>query len=595
MQEGAPRKYLLLISLGPVQGFIFTARRTRDFYAGSRLLSEAAHKVAEVLEGNGVALIFPSTQNIVLEKLAEAGIPNVIMGTVEGKDPALLAVEAKKAAQEYLLDKANEVFEKLGGLLQNVDAARKQVKDLLEYYWVAVPLKGNQDYARARQTATRYLAARKNTRDFAPAYWAKPVRKSSLDGALESVTDLLWKYQKPSDIPDEVRKSHEKAKLKKGIRPGEELSGVDLLKRLYPAENFASTSHMAALPFLVGLTSDELEELKQTLDKIAGLVETEDLELWNIEPIFKRTGKRDPRLLFPGRFTELISDKNKLQEAQEELAALYQKLKKEPYPYYAILLADGDHMGKAISAQTTVEEHRELSTQLTKFSMEVKGIVHDHAGSLVFSGGDDVLALLPLHEALECARMLADEFANQLSDFKSKGKDGPSPTLSVGLAVVHHLFDLGEALNLARKAEKAAKEERNSLAIIVAPRSGVELLVKGPWDEKDSLDERLAKYAQWLHKGCIPTGWAYELRELAELMDVEPLQEALPDEAVRTLERKGKAAEKIKKEFKERLERGAEQARALANELIAARHFARAFALARKPGFEQKQEAKSCD
>ena len=35
-------EHLLAIALGPVQEFIATARRTRDLYAGSRLLAEAA-------------------------------------------------------------------------------------------------------------------------------------------------------------------------------------------------------------------------------------------------------------------------------------------------------------------------------------------------------------------------------------------------------------------------------------------------------------------------------------------------------------------------------------------------------------------------
>ena len=42
-------EHLLAIALGPVQEFIATARRTRDLYAGSRLLSEAAARAAEAL------------------------------------------------------------------------------------------------------------------------------------------------------------------------------------------------------------------------------------------------------------------------------------------------------------------------------------------------------------------------------------------------------------------------------------------------------------------------------------------------------------------------------------------------------------------
>ena len=54
--------YLLLIALGPVQDFIMTARRTRDLWFGSYLLSEVSKAVAKNLAGQ--TLIFPNPLNI---------------------------------------------------------------------------------------------------------------------------------------------------------------------------------------------------------------------------------------------------------------------------------------------------------------------------------------------------------------------------------------------------------------------------------------------------------------------------------------------------------------------------------------------------
>jgi CRISPR-associated protein Cmr2 len=46
-------RYLFTMSLGPVQGFIAAARRTRDLWAGSWLLSEVAKAAANCLHQNG--------------------------------------------------------------------------------------------------------------------------------------------------------------------------------------------------------------------------------------------------------------------------------------------------------------------------------------------------------------------------------------------------------------------------------------------------------------------------------------------------------------------------------------------------------------
>lgn len=180
-------EHLLAIALGPVQEFIATARRTRDLYAGSRLLSEAAARAAKALarEVGAKNLIFPAPEDEAgLERLAGAGIPNVLLVRVpEGKDPRGLGEQALGAARDYLRERAEEVLGPRRDLLFWREALA-QVEDLLEGYYAYLPLEG--DYPRARERLMALLAARKNTRDFAPVSWGSPAYKSSLDGAREA-------------------------------------------------------------------------------------------------------------------------------------------------------------------------------------------------------------------------------------------------------------------------------------------------------------------------------------------------------------------------------------------------------------------------
>jgi len=564
-------KYLLTINIGPVQGFIAAARRTRDLHAGSRLLSRAALAVAQTLQGQGAKLVFPETTDE--KSVQQAGIPNVILAEIEADSlDAIksLATEAEEAARRELTDIAKEVFgrEKTARVLQQKDEALRQVHDLIEFFWAAVPVEGS--YPEARGRLGRLMAARKNTRDFGPNPWPAPVPKSSLDGALESV----------------IYQADEQQRLKAGIRQGEQLSGVDLLKRRYleeKNESFASTTDMALIPFLEGLSSQEMAVIEEALDQVAqklGAGRSERRPPKSLVDKFELLKKYDPRLFFPGRYQEIAQEQGAIRKVQETLSKTYNNLGKAPYPYYVILHADGDRMGKAIDAQKNAEQHRQLSAALTEFSQDVKEIVQNHSGSLVYSGGDDVLALLPLHTALDCASELAADFENRLSSFA--GNDGNKPTLSVGLAVVHHLFDLGEALNLARRAEKEAKKTRNALAVIFSPRSGSETIAAGEWCEEPSMGARLKDLAAWQNEGKIPRGFAYELREMANtLSGFSESEKLIPLEAARILKRKATPDAKVESTLASWVERfGAER---LSSELIVAWPFAKAFRLASRP------------
>jgi CRISPR-associated protein Cmr2 len=197
-------------------------------------------------------------------------------------------------------------------------------------------------------------------------------------------------------------------------------------------------------------------------------------------------------------------------------------------------------MGRAIDEQHDIAHHQKLSRQLTLFAKSVKAIVEgDHQGSLVYAGGDDVLALVPLHSVLACARALAQRFKNELSEFtlSEVDRDGRalSPTLSVGIAISHHIEPLSDALHLARQAERIAKDAgRNALAITLSKRSGVDRTVTGQWNK---IDNRLDRFI-WLHRAeAVPDGAAYELHDLA--LRLEGVKaEALNAEAIRILKRK---------------------------------------------------------
>jgi len=588
--------HLIVFHIGPVQDFIATARRSHDLWYGSWLLSElaktAALEVARYNGGDPSCLIFPAPEGESLEQLNsfDFSAPNKVVAVVSC-NPVELGNAVKKSIHRRLDELSNDVFGGINGFEREV--AVEQVKDLIEFFWASYPLNGN--YKQARDFAEAVLSARKATRDFAQVSWGSSEHKCSLDGCRESV------------INENVYNQMNDKMLYKNYRVqrGEYLCGVCLLKRhgkRGSEEYFYSTSHVAALPLLERLGGQHKPLVEDYIGRLKELgIPSDDLE--SVRPPHPVFGCRDGHLLYEERFREFFfQDKEKIQEAQKALRDFLKEAfgEKKPLPYYALLLADGDHMGKVIDAQKTPEKHRELSRIQSSFALEARRIVKENKGSLIYSGGDDVLALVPLHKALDCACRLSEKFRERLAGFKGEdsGKE-IAPTLSVGIAVAHHLEPLSDVLELARRAEKAAKSVpgKNALAVTLNKRSGSERTVKGTWGDLD----RQLKWLINLHRNEeIPDGVAYELHDLARRLEVrdeeskDTLQEAAFAEAKRILRRKKarrgteNMAEKVLGGLENLLEKDKfsfEKLRQLADGLIIAREFAAAMELAGEPLF----------
>ncbi len=527
--------YLLAISLGPVQDFITASRKTRDLWFGSELLSRCAAAAARALQAAGAQLIYPALS----QDEPTGSTPNKLLAILPTGDPKAAARSAEAAARQVLLATLYRVKSTLQGRnadrLVNWELATEQVKTFLEFYaaWVPYDPTKPEPYAAPRERVERLLAGRKALRDFVPApdldtffprrkelrdrdHKTTGAAKSSLDPGRDTV---FQKNGLPLSAGELGPRFDDNDRQRLSIKPGEQLDGVSLLKRLGETQRFVSTARVAMDPFIRRLSQADpagMEELRRA---------AQSLEQLGLAERFTATGGLAHYAAFPydcqlvyGRLEAEERLEGRNEQAAREFESLVAECRKavkvrEIPAYFAVLHADGDKMGKAIDALRTPEAHEAFSQRLARFAAEARRIVARHHGALIYSGGDDVLAFLPLDSALPCADELRRAFAETVNDPNGAAKP---VTLSVGLAIGHYGEHLQELVQWSRDAEKAAKDAgRNSLAVALHTRSGGgdPLVVTAAWD-KDPV-QRWQTWIAWHREDRFPDGAAYELRELA--------------------------------------------------------------------------------
>jgi CRISPR-associated protein Cmr2 len=511
-------KYLMTIALGPVQEFIAAARRTADLTAGSQLLVGLARHLAEHL--TNADLIFPASTKI--------GAPNKLLFTVQG-EPHKVAADAKEQAHAYLRQQWDACLQQLGAVKGCIDEelANWQLKNFLEFYAAWVPLNG--DYAAARRRLEQLLAGRKALRDFkqAPVYPKHP--KSPLDPSMDSV----FKTEAHGDGFSAPAAAQQHPKLR--LKPRETLDAISLIKRVTGGSGVPSTREMG-FRAVEKVLSDEARgaycalqkwQDKLGIDDLSDLYYQEQFERW------LREQRQEGREIAPEEEAEIRRNASLLQGALSKA-----RIPIEAPAYYAILVADGDRMGATIDALQSEDAHRRFSRQVDQFAQNAERIVRAYDGHLVYCGGDDVLALLPANRALACARKLHGEFVSCMQPVMPSGV---SPSLSVGIAIVHVMDNLQVALGWARETEQYAKQTRNAVAVARYPRSGGMNRARTAWHRFDEWDYWIRAFRAGL-ADTLP----YELRALArDYQAVDVPADILRKEAARVLERKQKPQQDI--------------------------------------------------
>ncbi len=546
--------YLAQVTFGPVQGFIATARRSRDLWFGSLVLSQISKAAAGSLRGNSkVTLVFPFADDL-KDKLGKSDflVTNIVTcsiatdNRVEVENTLIAARDAAQNQWEALCTEAKAIANPESEVF-DASLWDAQLQDVVEVYYGAVPFNG--DYSKASDDLRTLMANRKNSRLF-KAYRDHERRpKSSLDGAQSTVLTDAFATAASGKIA--------RRRKRLGIERNEQLDTAALVKRLLgQRKSFLPSARVAAQEWVARIAaadggSDKLKELEGHLAKLAKLdIGTQfgggyDQYEW-VKPL-----PFDGQLLYRNRLAveldsirssgtakgaDVMFDPDDIEQAESSLAGLDDALKAlqkkfgAPQPYYGLLLADGDKMGKLLDHAATrpdgLEQHRNISKSLSEFAQGVPKKMRDKEGACIYSGGDDVLGLVPVHRAVEIAQELRDFFSKSLAAVAAAlgVAESERPTLSVGIALVHFLEPLGDARELAQRAEKLAKGgklaetlQRNALCLLAKPRGGAELAVRIRWPDSVAL-KRLTQWQSWMRPpagtvASLPGGLAHELEQ----------------------------------------------------------------------------------
>lgn len=682
-----PRPAFLLFSLGPVQSFIATARKTQDLWAGSYLLSYLSWQAMKVVaEAWGPdSIIFPDLcgqpfvdkwliEEKELKILDKPKSETLSAPTLPNRFLAILPFEESRSIAEKLVKEANEAFKnicfpvkkqvenQIGITPDNTWEGiwKRQVDNFLETYWAVLPWGddyrqfletfkiwcGQQQepsefallleqyektgykpnigtcYSKLYSFTERSLGSRKATRDFVQRI--EPHFKCTMFAELEPMH-----LNEHTDF-GKLRDFWNKTMLPKipVLRSGERLSAIALTKRLaadyyFKASkgdggldwdietSFPSTSTVATAAFktrIIKALPDgnmvlfaKLNEYTNGVRGLLGDERAKSLPLPKLAEEAGRAHKKVPGL--PWDFARLDGDwlfeesfnKRALQrelaekwrddisgletgrkEVLKALAGLLDFAKKSnvgtPSRYYAVIVMDGDNMGKWLAGDCaprlkeilhptvwadlryeasweamgkTVRPlnpslHLAISKALRDYSLNtVRRIVElEYLGKLIYAGGDDVMAFVSLRDLPEVMMKLRAFFSGALrgnendidwidgSGFARTDSGfcltmGTKASASMGVAIAHHMQDLGQVLNAARSEERRAKDglDRDAFSIALMKRSGGHESFGAKWYyEKDgSLEvdtvECLINWRNAFAKDDLSPKFAYVFRE----------------------------------------------------------------------------------
>lgn len=269
-----------------------------------------------------------------------------------------------------------------------------------------------------------------------------------------------------------------------------------------------------------------------------------------------------------------------LQQLLEESKKAKSKDQKVIFPsrYYAVIAMDGDKIGNWLSGNTapalskmlhpdfltTIKDkikntnkvtrplgpaiHMDFSAMLKKFALiSVPDIIEENtSGKIIYAGGDDVVALVPINNLLTIITQLSEAFSNAkfaniskeefkllFKEFEPNKKTKEEflyPTASLGVAIVPESYPLTQAIDMALHGamKEYAKDKlgRNAFSVFLSKNNRTPIKFGMKWSEGNKFDEKimiptlLNNIVSYMKEGNLSTKLPYDINAKSKVLTV---------------------------------------------------------------------------
>lgn len=489
------------VSVGPVQGFVAQSRRTRDLWGSSYLLSFLSAHAMRGAEEAGGRIVQPLVTGDPLylwvrgqregEPPRIGSVPNHFV--LEVDDDAQEVAQASVRALEGAWDVVcRAVWQRFVAHARDAGEGtreiwNRQVAGFWEVMWTVGPA----------EAPDSLLARRKHWRTHRLP--DEPGDKCSVMHDLQELSG----YVRAESCESRSRQDGFWRRIRErtgplDLRDNERLSAVAIVKRLFPkvaakalgwnvdSAHWPSTVYVGAVPWIRRASSTAPATAKQYAQCVEQVAPTGAVA--ERQPIFSDLDDPDacglPKLDANFLHRAFVEDDrlcpldNAGPETRAELLRLLAKLYGaeddsgrrvgSPPTFYALLLADGDRLGRLVSKLGGGA----VGQALAEFTRAAPEIVRRHDGVTIYAGGDDLLAMLPVQGAIACAATLSRRYARAFRNVDEKA----ASTLSAAVVFAHVRLPLGAVVIEAhRLLDEVAKESngRSSLVAGVLKRGGL--------------------------------------------------------------------------------------------------------------------------
>ena len=422
-------------------------------------------------------------------------------------------------------------------------------------------------YPAVHELAERALAAAKSLRTFGQS--VQQGWRCSLSGETEWLTTDRTQLTLPAGQRSDTLWAKVAQAKPAWAKKGEHLGALPAIKRLWPTlfadevgkaldkktiGRFVVSTHTMALAGNLEKLNQSLQQDRAAADSIARFLKDSDNAPALPPKLARLRGSLAARIpAAQDRLQDSARDQDQqaLQQLQNQLGQL---LGHTPEAYYSLLLLDGDRMGAWLSGDYAISyrdsfhpqvqkgfdehaagqktictygqqpralspgRHQAISGALNDFSLTVVRHVveREHLGRLIYAGGDDVFAMLPVADLLPAMQRLRHAYSGH-DPAHSGGRDargltlqggfallngklmrmmGTEATASCGAVIAHHQAPLAAVRRELHTAEQRAKNEggRDAFSITIVKRSGGALRLTAKWGEPVQLLQDLRRF-----------------------------------------------------------------------------------------------------